>query len=151
MFPLLALYAALAASAPTSVRHPLPPLSTAGFMDAYIRSSTGGKATCISGKIPVTATAENLKLTFDVPHNQSGVEKAFLDFFTPGSTYLQETLGENQTVNGTWNIGADLCFPANAANTSDVKGVHVTTHGGGYDRRYWDIAPGLSSVIHMVG
>lgn len=150
MLALFLLYTVLTAAAPAPASHHLAELSAAGFKDAYIHSSLSGKAICVSGKIPVTASAQNIKIDFEVPRNQSGAAKTLLDFFTPGSSYVKDTISGKRNVQGIWDIAAELCFPYTAGSVGDVKGLHTTTHGGGFDRRYWDFPPGFSYVDSAV-
>lgn len=117
--------------------------SISGFHNATVHPSTGGLAVCVSGQIPVTASAMNLKLNFTVPTNQTQVTEVFLDEFTSGSTFMQQVMAGHMNVSGTYSIGASLCVPANNLKPA---GVQFLTHGIGFDRSYWDFAPGYSYV-----
>ncbi|KXT11848.1 hypothetical protein AC579_4274 [Pseudocercospora musae] len=119
--------------------------STTGFENATIHPARGGLAVCVSGSVPVTAsTSKNLKFkNLELPKNQSQVTGAFVDLVSSGSTVMQDIMDGTQSVNGTYRIGATLCTPANNTRPDQVQ---VLTHGVGFDRSYWDFAPGYSYV-----
>lgn len=108
-------------------------------------SSRGGAAQCKSGEISVTAgTSKNLNITnFELPKNQSQVTETFLQYITSGGPFQQSIMGGTQNISGTFKIGATLCKPKNGTTP---KGVQLLTHGVGFDRYYWDFAPGYSYV-----
>ncbi|USW58133.1 Putative alpha/beta hydrolase-1 [Septoria linicola] len=118
--------------------------STSGFQNATIQPARGGLAVCSSGYVDVQATtSKNLKLNFELPTNQSQVTETFLKMITSGSSFAQELVGGMQSVNGTYKIAATLCTPANNTQPDQVQ---ILTHGIGFDRYYWDFAPGYSWV-----
>ncbi|KAI7222727.1 alpha/beta-hydrolase [Hortaea werneckii] len=123
-------------------------LSGAGFKFAEHSTSRGGKAECVSGIVPVQAsTSKNVKFNYQLPENQSQVTETFLDYVTPGANFLPSiTAGEN-TVNGTYKIGATLCVPSDG---SVPKSVQLLTHGVGFDRYYWDFTSDYSYVDRAV-
>jgi hypothetical protein len=103
--------------------------STSGFNQAVPHLSTGGKATCVSGYVPVTAsTNNNIKLAISLPKNQSQVTEFFVEEYSVGSTLAQDVNQGKQTVSGTWNIYATLCTPLLNAKP---KSVQLLTHGVG--------------------
>lgn len=103
--------------------------STSGFNQAFPHLSTGGKATCVSGYVPVTAsTNNNIKLAISLPKNQSQVTEFFVEEYSVGSTLAQDVNQGKQTVSGTWNIYATLCTPLLNAKP---KSVQLLTHGVG--------------------
>ncbi|EME38054.1 hypothetical protein DOTSEDRAFT_75960 [Dothistroma septosporum NZE10] len=118
--------------------------SSAGLSNATIQPSRGGLAVCVSGMVSVQAsTTKNLKLNLDVPKNQSQVTELFVEDITSGSPFMTEIMGGMQSVNGSYEIGATLCTPANDTKPDQVQ---ILTHGVGFDRYYWDFAPGYSYV-----
>ncbi|KAH9827513.1 Alpha/beta hydrolase family [Teratosphaeria destructans] len=120
------------------------PLSTRNFQQPSAGSSRGGLAQCVSGYVNVPAsTTQNVKLNFQIPVNQSQVTETFVDMVSSGSPFMQEIMGGMQSAGGDWTLGATLCVPR---NDSAPKGVQLLTHGVGFDRYYWDFAPGYSYV-----
>ncbi|KAF7192168.1 hypothetical protein HII31_06554 [Pseudocercospora fuligena] len=119
--------------------------ATTGFENATIHPARGGLAVCVSGYVSVTAsTSKNLKFkNFQLPKNQSQVTGGFVDMVSSGSTVSQDITDGTQSVNGTYRIGATLCTPANDTKPEQVQ---VLSHGVGFDRSYWDFAPGYSYV-----
>ena len=118
--------------------------STMGFQNATIQPSRGGAAVCVSGMIPVQAsTSKNLKFNYTLPANQTQVTETFVDMITAGSTFTEGIMAGTQSINGSFLIGASLCTPS---NNTKPKGVQLLTHGVGFDRYYWDFAPGYSYV-----
>lgn len=120
---------------------PMPNMT--GFHNATIQPSRGGYAICVSGMIPVQASSTNLKLNFNIPANQSEVTQTFINLITPGSPFVANLVAGTQNVSGTYNTGATMCMPANGTHSSTVQ---FLTHGVGFDRFYWDFAPGYSYV-----
>lgn len=117
--------------------------NTAGFMNPTVQPSRGGAAVCVSGTVPVRAQAENMMFNFTVPANESDVTDTFLKYITQGSTFATSIMEGMHNVSGTYNISSTLCMPANG---SAPNGVQLLTHGIGFDRYYWDFAPGYSYV-----
>lgn len=114
------------------------PPNQAGFDNATVQPSRGGLAVCVSGLVPVRAmTTKNLKLNFPTPKNQSQVSESLLTSITAGSTAAEQIMEGMESVNGTYDIAATLCMPANATDGASVKGVQLLTHGVGFDRYYW--------------
>ncbi|CAK4032900.1 alpha beta-hydrolase [Lecanosticta acicola] len=117
--------------------------SQQGFSNATIHPSRGGLAVCVSGLVPVQATAMNMRFNLSLPTNQSQVTEMFVESVTSGSMAMQKIMEGTQMINGSYQIGATLCTPANNTKPS---GVQILTHGIGFDRSYWDFAPGYSYV-----
>jgi hypothetical protein len=124
----------------------LPPSysSSKGFTFSAITTSYGGKAICISGNVPVKASAANTKLNLTNPVNQSASTEIFVEYFQPTSNLANSTLGGKETVSGTYNINAVLCLPTSPPAAS-VPTLHFLIHGINFDKQYWDI-PGSSYV-----
>lgn len=113
--------------------------STSGFTQSTIQPSRGGLSVCVSGIVPVQAsTSMNMAFNFAVPDNQTGVTQTVLSMITGGSPFMQQLMAGTQSVNGTYNISATLCTPAN--NTTP-KTVEILTHGIGFDRYASDPRP----------
>ncbi|KAK4499902.1 hypothetical protein PRZ48_008088 [Zasmidium cellare] len=62
--------------------------------------------------------------------------------WTAGSTFPDSMSKGTIHVNGTYEIGATLCFPSNGTSSK----LQILTHGIGFDRYYWDFAPNWSYV-----
>lgn len=108
--------------------------STSGFNQAFPHPSVGGKATCVSGYVPVTASTDNnIKLDISLPTNQSQVTEFFVAAYSVGSTVAQDVNKGKATVSGTWNIYATLCTPFDNVKP---KGVQLLTHGVGVSSSY---------------
>ncbi|KAK8212545.1 Alpha/Beta hydrolase protein [Phyllosticta capitalensis] len=123
--------------------------SLTGFKDIPVLSlSQGGKAQCYSGLIavPVTTTG-NTQLNLNLPNNQSSVTDIFTQYLTSTSTLVQTLTGPDATVSGTFNIHAKLCFPLlSLPPLVTPPTVQFLIHGIGFDKGYWDFAPGYSQV-----
>lgn len=118
--------------------------SIAGFQNSTIGISRGGLAVCVSGHVLVSANStNNIKFNYTLPANQSQLTETLLEVITPGSPFTTEIVEGKATVVGTYSIGATLCTPA---NDTKPKGVQLLSHGIGFDRYYWDFAPGYSYV-----
>lgn len=64
-----------------------------------------------------------------------------------GSNFMQTAVGGKTTVSGTYSISAQLCYPAASNNTRNSSStVQFLTHGIGFDKSYWDVAPGYSYI-----
>jgi hypothetical protein len=90
---------------PANVQAP----SISGFMEPTIQPSRGGLAVCVSGM----------------------VTQAFVSVVTSGSPFTEELMAGMQFINGTYNISATYCTPANNTKPDTVE---VLTHGVGFDR-----------------
>ncbi|KAI4096949.1 MAG: hypothetical protein LQ344_000752 [Seirophora lacunosa] len=136
----------LAALATLAIVNCHPVLHAFGLGNAKRSVSAGGNSTCISGtfKIPVTAT--NLQILKPAPPTNREVTELYVELSQVNSTVGASAVGGPQSVNGTYGIYVQLCFPSNEAAQRRVTTVQLLTHGGTLDRTYWDIAPGYSYV-----
>jgi hypothetical protein len=112
---------------PVNVQAP----SISGFMEPTIQPSRGGLAVCVSGMVPVQASGMNMKFNFELPNNQSQVTQTFVSVATSGSPFTEGLMAGMQSINGTHNISATYCTPANNTKPDTVE---VLTHGVGFDR-----------------
>lgn len=117
--------------------------STMGFNNATLHPSRGGAAICVSGMIPVHASAMNLAYNYQVPQNESQLTETWVEFITAGSPFMQQIMNGTRNVSGTYDIAATYCLPTNNTKPSSVQ---LLSHGIGFDRYYWDFAPGYSYV-----
>ena len=122
------------------------PSIVAGFTNAKVGKSAGGEGTCVSGTIPITATAKNTKLLLPEPANQNAATEIFQELTQIGSTLLVTTNGGPTTVTDTYKINARLCYPMDPTAQAKVQTLQLLTSGVGLDITYWDIAPGNSYV-----
>jgi len=112
---------------PTGVQAP----SISGFNEPITHPARGGLAVCVSGYVPVQAsTQKNMAFNFEVPKNQSGVTQTFVSMVTSGSLFMEQIKGGIQAVNGTYDIWATYCTPANNTKPDTVE---ILTHGVGFD------------------
>ncbi|KAF2160896.1 hypothetical protein M409DRAFT_70187 [Zasmidium cellare ATCC 36951] len=124
-----------------------PDVVTVGFKDATTHPSRGGQSICVSGSITVNAaTGHNAKL----PHSAvPGDQTALTAFIVSASIHAgsAKPAPEFETVQQDFIIAATLCVPADAARAGKPPSiVQLLTHGVGFDRFYWDFAPGYSYV-----
>jgi pimeloyl-ACP methyl ester carboxylesterase len=147
----LLLTAASAFAAPTAADAPAEqPISdflsddAPGLTDATVSTSAGGKAICISGYIDVTAFANNLNLDVAVT-NATEVTALVTELVQVNSTIAKQVVKGQTNVSGTYSIYSQLCLPRFSPNIS-TSTIHFLIHGGGYDHRYWDPAPGYSYI-----
>ncbi|KXS94639.1 hypothetical protein AC578_2244 [Pseudocercospora eumusae] len=132
-------------------RTPDSPVSEDDFRSAIvnIKNATwhlprSGPAKCVSGIVEVTAaTTKNLAFDYELPKNQSQVAELAVDFLTASSGFPEALVTGMQKAGGTFSIGSTLCLPKNNTKPSTVQ---ILTHGFGFDRFYWDFAPGYSWV-----
>lgn len=118
--------------------------NTCGISLPVIAPSTGGHATCISGYVDVNATTnKNIKFNYPIPANQTVVTETFLNTITPGDPFAQQIQQGQANVSGTYKIAVTLCTPKNNNKPTHVQ---FLTHGVGFDRSYWDFAPGYSYI-----
>ncbi|TVY43404.1 hypothetical protein LOCC1_G004572 [Lachnellula occidentalis] len=121
----------------------IPSPDISGFTESTIQPSRGGLSICVSGMVPVQASSMNMAFNFSVPDNQTGVTQTFVSMITGGSPFMEQLMAGTQAVNGSYNISATFCTPA---NNTKPRVVEILTHGIGFDRHYWDFAPGYSYV-----
>ena len=118
------------------------------FKNPSIQTSIGGHAICISGTVDVTATATNLEINMPPVANQSVLTSLVTDIVTIDSTAVKELIVGPKQISGTYGIYSELCFPT-ASNGVPNTTVQFLVHGGGYDRTYWNFAPGYSYVDYV--
>ena len=116
-----------------------------GFKNPRIDSSVGGQATCISGTVDVTASANNFHINLEQPANQTMVTELVVEALQVNSTVSQRLVGSQNYVNGTYGIYSQLCFPS-VTGTINATTIQFLIHGVGFDRSYWNVAPGYSYV-----
>ena len=69
---------------------------------ATSRTSAGGKAVCVRGKINVTASAVNTKLLITSPATQAELTQTTLDIATASSDYMTRVISGPNLVSGTF-------------------------------------------------
>ena len=121
-------------------------VSPLSFSNASYGTSAGGLAACISGKISITASANNTKLLLKSPASQPELTQTTVDMVQAGSNYMQLVNGGPHPVSGTFQVYSRLCIPNNASAASQVQTLQFLSHGGTLDHTYWDFAPGYSYV-----
>jgi pimeloyl-ACP methyl ester carboxylesterase len=114
-----------------------------GFKNPSVQSSAGGKAVCISGTVDVTASANNVHINHPGFTNQNEVTEFLDEAFQVDSTLLERFIGGRNPVSGSYGIYSQLCFPHGMVNATTIQ---FLIHGGGFDRSYWNAAPGYSYV-----
>jgi hypothetical protein len=105
--------------------------SVSGFIEPIIQPSRGGLALCVSGMVLVKASSNTMKFNFELPQNQSQVKQTFLADVTSGPPFTKQLMDGMQSVNGTYNISATFCTPANDTMPTTVE---ILTHGIGFDK-----------------
>ncbi|KIX92260.1 uncharacterized protein Z520_12006 [Fonsecaea multimorphosa CBS 102226] len=118
------------------------------FKNPSIQTSIGGHAICISGTVDVTASATNLEINMPPITNQSDLTSFVTNFMTINSTVVKDYIGGPKQISGTWGIYSELCFPIESNGVPNTT-VQFLVHGGGYDRSYWNFAPGYSYVDYV--
>lgn len=103
-------------------------------------------AICCSALVPVTVTSNNVKLNVAEPANQTVVTEIIQELVQSDSTIATTSNAGKQTIRGTFNIDATLCVPLDSTKATPPKTVQILTYGIGFDKSYWDIAPGYSYV-----
>ena len=118
------------------------------FSGASFGPSNGGNATCISGKIQVTASATNIKLLLQSPKSQEELTQTLVDMAqTPQTDYVTRvTSGGPNPVSGNFSLYSKLCVPNDPDALAGLKTLQFLNHGGTLDHTYWDFAPGYSYV-----
>ncbi|PVH82273.1 hypothetical protein DL98DRAFT_456751 [Cadophora sp. DSE1049] len=118
---------------------------TKGFENPIVVPSVGGHATCIVGSIPVSASAMNTQLKFDIPVNQSVVTETILEFLQVNATPPKEVMGSKQNISGIFSISSKLCYPVNTSPNAST--IQFLTHGVGFDKSYWDFFSAAYSYV----
>ena len=143
-----AVFAALAMSLAASVNAAslLQSLgSIKGFQNPTFTVSQGGKAACVNGNIAVPASALNEKILLAQPADQLALTELFVEFLQVNSNLSTTVNGGRTPVSGTYNINSRLCYPV-ALSAPTANTVQFLIHGIGFDKSYWDIAPGYSYI-----
>lgn len=121
---------------------------TTGLSQPIMTPSSNGSATCVTGMVSVYASTDrNVALNLPTIDNQTVVTGITNDMLAAGSTFMQTAVGGMTTVSGTYQISAQLCYPAsNSTSTNQSSTVQFLTHGIGFDKTYWDVAPDYSYI-----
>ena len=92
------------------------------------------KRPCENFMLPVPATAQNVEYDI-VPVNDNINATAFAVDLDTWSFNATSRVLRNITVSDTFNISVQLCVPPNGIKKHNL---FVATHGGLFDKRYWD-------------
>ena len=114
-----------------------------GFKNPSVQLSVGGQATCISGIVEVTASANNVHINMPEPANQTVITELLVETFQLNSTLGKQLITGKNLIHGTYGIYSQLCFPNNTINTATLQ---LLIHGVGFDRSYWNVTPNYSYV-----
>lgn len=92
---------------------------------------------CVNFMLPVPATAQNTE--YDTVHVSDNIDATAyaVDLDTWSSKNATARTLRNITVSDTFNISVQLCLPPNGIKMQNLL---IATHGGGFDKRYWDPA-----------
>ena len=91
---------------------------------------------CINFMLPVPATAQNAE--YDVIHVDDNINAtAYAVDVDTWSFNVTNRLLRNITVSDTFDISVQLCVPPNGTKKQNL---FIATHGGLFDKRYWDPA-----------
>ncbi|KAF2494844.1 hypothetical protein BU16DRAFT_562474 [Lophium mytilinum] len=71
------------------------------------------------------------------------ITELFVEAFQINSTLAEHVVGSQNHVSGTYDIYSQLCFPNGTINATTIQ---FLIHGAGFDRSYWNVAPGYSYV-----
>lgn len=114
----------------------IPTLNTVGFLDPSISYSSGGHAVCVSGLVPIQAVTDH-NLHLDLPDNITNTEAVdlILGLNTANSSLASSVSSPAQQIGGSFNISAQICYPALSRNTSVIQ---FLTHGVAFSKTYWD-------------
>ncbi len=91
---------------------------------------------CKQLDIPVSATSDSA--VYQYPRVDNDIDAAAWAIYTDTRSTKTgpETVIKNTTTSGIFNIHAQLCIPNSSENKQNI--LHIATHGGHYDSRYWD-------------
>ncbi len=106
------------------------------------RSALSTTAVGNAYSIQVTVNATNEHILMPDPANQFALTEIFTDYLQVNSNISSEVGGGPKFIEGTYNINAKLCYPMLAVSSSQFTTIEFLIHGIGYDKSYWDLAPG---------
>lgn len=119
-----------------------------GFLNPNIISSYGGNAVCVQGIVPIETSAMTLKLNVSADMNELELTQLVLSESYANTTTFEQIVGSMpryQNVSGTFNISAQICFPAQGQQT-DNNTIQILTHGFGFGGSYWDFGVNTSYI-----
>ena len=92
---------------------------------------------CVSFMLPVPATAQNIE--YDTVHVSDNINATAyaVDLDTWSSKNAASRVLRKFTISDTFDISVQLCLPPNGIKKQNLL---IATHGGGFDKRYWDPA-----------
>ncbi|KAM7218902.1 hypothetical protein V8F06_005782 [Rhypophila decipiens] len=99
-------------------------------------SPTASPRACVELEVPVSIDTTAIKWL--QPRVDSNVDA--VDWVANATTWTSPNMTESMigtiTVRQTFKINGQLCVPPKGSKRSDI--LHLATHGGGFDKRYWD-------------
>lgn len=100
----------------------------------HVKGATipAGNPRCIELTLPVSATSQNA--IYDVVKVDSTIDAVSFELDLDTRTSPKDRVLRNITVSGTYIIAAKLCVPKDGKK-KDL--LHIATHGGVFDGRYW--------------
>ncbi|KAL9039103.1 MAG: hypothetical protein Q9214_005013 [Letrouitia sp. 1 TL-2023] len=91
---------------------------------------------CVNFMLPVPATAQNAE--YDIVHVNDNINAtAYAVDLDTWSFDVKSRVLRNITVSETFDISVQLCVPPNGIKKQNL---FIATHGGLFDKRYWDPA-----------
>ena len=91
---------------------------------------------CVNFMLPVLATAQNVE--YDIIHVEDNINAtAYAVDLDTWSFNTTSRILRNITVSDTFDISVQLCVPPNGTKKQNL---FIATHGGLFDKRYWDAA-----------
>ena len=89
---------------------------------------------CVNFMLPVPATAQNAE--YDIVHVNDNIDAtAYAVDLDTWSFNATSRVLRNITVSDTFDISVQLCVPPNGTKKQNL---FIATHGGLFDKRYWD-------------
>ncbi|KIX96815.1 uncharacterized protein Z520_07535 [Fonsecaea multimorphosa CBS 102226] len=101
-----------------------------------VKASQRVHGSCKQFNIPVFVSADSM--VYEHPNVESNIEaRAWAIYQDAWSTpKAAQTVTQNTTTTGTFNIHAQLCIPNAPGAKKEI--LQIATHGAHYDSRYWD-------------
>lgn len=108
-----------------------------------------GSKSCSSFTMPISITANNH--IYDLVQVNSNIDAVYYaqDLDTWDNPLFPDRIIKNITISKTYDIHATLCVPPKGSKKSLL---HIASHGGGFDSRYWDaeVEPAKHSYVDAV-
>ena len=122
------------------------PNATIDLTSSANTSVTAGNTKCISGRMRIEVTSDNIRLLLPEPANQIVLAETLQELLQNHSDLFTRVNGGPNTITANFTIYVKLCYPLDQEAAKKVETLQFLTHGDTLDHTYWEFGPGYSYI-----